>query len=473
MQTRRRFLPSLTRTEMIYIFICFSIYAVWALVFVSARYGADEMGRFDIPAFITLHNALPYGWEEEIRSPLWGFSYGFSTALPYWTSAVFIKLATHVSGHWAKIIFAARLTSILSMTGVAYYAILISKKLKLGQARWLFIVPMTLCPQIIYIASFYNLEAFALFTAMMIIYAWCCCLESGWSRKSCIRLAIGIALCFLSREFAYSFILGSFLLYCIWHLINRRQVQWGSFFKNGFLILGIVFVLCGWVFIRNAILYDGDIFALNMRTVYGELYAIPELKPSLRPTFAKQGLSMLGMLKASEWISYTAKSTVNMMGYMDILAHGWVYRGYLCLVTLGGVGLVLRAVRKKLSTTDIYILSSLLFCGIVTLMISLYYSWTVDYEPQGRYIITAMTFVWFAMLKGYQEIFDILAAASKLNKQKIVLCGTFLITAFIILTSAEGFIRCLEVLVWPYIWNNGTANSNQLDELLRQYNQIP
>lgn len=445
----KKFLSSLTRTETIYLLGCFLIYVVWALVFMHDLYGADEMGRYDVPLFIARHNALPYGWEEELRSPLWGFSYGFSTAFPYWLAAFFIKIASCFTDASTILVFSARLTSVLSMTGVGYYAIRLSKKLDMGRARWMFIVLMTLSPEMIYIASFYNLESFSLLTAMMIVYAWCCCLENEWNRSSCIRLAMGIALCFLSREFAYSFILGSFLLYCIWHLIHRKKVCWKTFFANGFLIVGIVFAISGWVFIRNMILYDGDPFALHMRTVYGELYAIPELKPSMRNTFAQQGLSMLDMLKTSDWISFTARSAVSVLGYMTIHAQKWVYHGYSCIVSLGVIGLLLRIVRKKMSKTELYILSTLLFCGIVTTMISIYYSWTVDYEPQGRYIITAMIFVWLAAAKGLQALFDALASITKLNKRTIAVCGIVLIVAFVVLTSTEAFIHCRDFLMCP------------------------
>ena len=44
-------------------------------------------------------------------------------------------------------------------------------------------------------------------------------------------------------------------------------------------MLGIVFLVAGWWFIRSGILYDGDFLGMKTSSIYAEKYAIDELKP--------------------------------------------------------------------------------------------------------------------------------------------------------------------------------------------------
>ena len=285
---------------------------------------------------------------------------------------------------------------------------------------------------------------------MMIIYAWICCLENGWDRNGCIRLGIAIGLCFVSYQFAYSFILGSFLLYCAWYIIHHKQADWKKFFRYGFMIVGIAFLICGWVFIRNAIIYDGDFLALHASTPYAELYAAPEIRPSLRNTFAKQGLSVFDMLRTTGWLKSTAMSTVSALGYMAIWAAKWVYVGYQCLVVLGGIGMILRIVQKRVPQNESYIVVCLLFCAIVTLLISVYYSWSSDYQPQGRYIIVALPFVWWNVARGLEHTSEIISKRIGSFQLSLHSCFVCLICSFVILTALEAFIHCLQIYIYCY-----------------------
>ena len=67
--------------------------------------------------------------------------------------------------------------------------------------------------------------------------------------------------------------------------------------KRGLFITGIVFLLCGWWFIRCAILYDGDFLGLSTPAKYGEKYAQEEYKPSVKKSVKEQGKSLVEMLK--------------------------------------------------------------------------------------------------------------------------------------------------------------------------------
>lgn len=441
----------LSKVEVRYLISIFFIYCIWAILFTDSTYGPDEMMRYDIPKFIFENGALPKGWEESIRNPYWGVSYGFSISLPYLISALSMKIVSIFTVNQTVLLIAARFTSVLSMVGVGYYAIKITNRLKLGQERWIFILLLNVTPQAIFLSSYVNLDSFSLLTVMMIVYAWICNLESKWNKYDCIRLGIAIGLCFLSYKFAYSFILGSVLLYCIWYIMHRRECSFRNFVLKGTLIAGVALGISGWYFIRNAIIYNGDFLSLHASAKYAELYAVAEQKPSIKQTFQNQGYSILDMLRQTTWIKSTAQSSVSTLGYMSIVAPNWVYQIYQFLCAVGLVGAGTKLVQcvhdsRKRYKKD-YVVTFMLISAVVTIIISLYYSWSSDYQPQGRYIIAALPAAWWIVTSGFSCIAETIAL--KLNGCEAALkrTGVMLIGLAIGTTSIEAFVQCLQTFV--------------------------
>ena len=151
----------LSMPERYYLILCFVIYMFWMFVFISRFYGPDEYMRFNIPKFILENKALPYGWEESLRDPNWGISYGFDIAMPYLLSACFMWIASLFTQSEISLLLAARLTSALSMVGAGYFAIQLSRKV-FGEnpLRWIFIVLSTLLPQIVFLGSYAEFTEF-------------------------------------------------------------------------------------------------------------------------------------------------------------------------------------------------------------------------------------------------------------------------------------------------------------------------
>ena len=70
----------------------------------------DEANRDKISLYIAHHHALPNGYDEEIRIPGYGFSYGFQPILPYMIQGgVMIVSSNFVEGD-RPLLYAARLT---------------------------------------------------------------------------------------------------------------------------------------------------------------------------------------------------------------------------------------------------------------------------------------------------------------------------------------------------------------------------
>ena len=457
----RLWFPKLSKVEVGYLILCFCIYLFWAMTFTMWEYGPDEYMRFDIPKYIYTNNALPVGSEESIRNPIWGFSYGFDIELPYILEACMMKVMSLFSQEHIPMLIAARLVSVLSTVGVGYFAIVFSKK-TMGKSpmRWVFIVLMTLLPQIVFLGSYVNRDVFSLFTVMWILYGWVICLEREWDCSSSCFLAVGLGLCLLSYQFAFSYVLATFFFYISWHLLNRQKRNFKAFMKTGIMILAIVFVLCGWKFIRNAILYDGDFLSLHTNSKYQELYAMEEYKPSVMKSPIENGIGLKTMLIDMSWISMTWKSLIGIFGYMNILLPEGYYRFFGVLLVIGLAGMVLKGIQSAVNNkgerewmqTPLLIGFWMLFASFVTVCISIRFSWFGSFQPQGRYVIaiTPLLFIVIAMgLEQWIELFgDRILRKQKLTWELKVLCSRCFFT-FLLSSVFFSYYTCLCVFIYP------------------------
>lgn len=431
----------LTGYEVLFLITCFAFYFCWSLVFLKPTYGPDEMMRYDVPLFIFRNNALPFGGEQELIHPYWGTSYGFSITFPYLLNVFFMKLISIFTLNADAIWVAARFTSVISGVGIAYYSICITKRITKSHMRWLFIIPMALTPQVVFLSSYVNLDSFSLFTVVFLIYTWVYGVEKKWDVRSCIWLGIGLGLCLISYQFAYPFVLGSFILYCLWHIVNRRDYGFKRFFLHGLIVLLVVFLISGWYFIRNAYLYNGDIFALNASKPYAELYAAAEQKPSLKQTYMIRGYSPIGMLRTTNWLEMTFKSIFYVLGGMNWFAPDIVYMCLKAAIVVGLLGCIYGVFSKRIRMGNNYRLISLclIISSALVFGLSLYYSWASDYQPQGRYIITMLPFIFSFIGYGIYCLLKLFKFKSEYVQKCIV--GVLFI-AFIILNITATF-NCL------------------------------
>ena len=173
-------------------------------------------------------------------------------------------------------------------------------------------------------------------------------MEQKWDRKSCTHLAVGVAVCAMSYFNAYGFALSSVVMFVgsliVFYRKKGAKICTGIILKRGLYITAVVFLLCGWWFIRCAILYDGDFLGLHAPEKYGELYAQEEFKPSVKKSLEEQGTPIDEMLRSEDtggmdWIRTTYRSTMGYFGYLKyplgldiyeipkrlvLLAHGWL-----------------------------------------------------------------------------------------------------------------------------------------------------
>lgn len=429
-----------------FLLLCFLIYFGWSLVFLDVRYGPDEVMRYDVPQFIFRHRALPFGGEEELINSYWGISYGFSITLPYLLDVLFMRIVSLFTMNSHALWLAARFTSVVSTTGTAYFSICIAKRMSDRPSRWLFIIPMALTPQVVFLSSYVNLDSFAFFTVTLLIYIWIRGMQNQWDIRSCIWFGVGLGLCLISYQFAYPFALGSSLLYCIWYFLHCKQIKFKKFFLNGLLIIGVALLISGWYFIRNAVLYHGDIFALRASVPYAEKYAVLEQRPSLKQTFRRQGYSILGMLKETNWIRSTFYSMFYGLGYMEWFLPVTVYRTIFAVLLIGFAGSIYALIRKrgKWNRDTAIGVGMMAISAVVAVGISLYYSWASDYQPQGRYVIAVLPFLFAMTAYGFHHLLNLIRRDNRLVQK---CAARFTLFAFLLFDLIATF-DCLTHLVY-------------------------
>ena len=382
--------------------------------------------KMDICKYIAKHGSLPHGGDPEVRQPMWGISYGFTPILSYIFAGIFIKIAKVFTQDIHIIYIAGRLVSVICYTLMCMVNIKIAEKLfKNIYYKWSFIILSCMLPQLIFLGSYINNDSLALFSISIIIYSWIIGLEKKWNIRSCIILSIGLALCALSYYNAYGYILTSAILFIASYFINKTEnnkIDIKNMFKKGFLIVGITFLLCGWWFIRSAIIYNGDFLGLRTTEEYAQKYAIEELKPSNRDTDQNSNRSLKYMLVNRQWIRSTVKSFIAMFGPMRFQMGTKFYMLYLTIFTVGILGYIANFYKfkhiKDMKENKNKGLLEIIF-GIniiIPIILSIYYSYCSDFQPQGRYIMPiVMPFMYF-VVSGLENIIEKFIKNEKIKK---------------------------------------------------------
>ncbi len=406
--------------------------------------GPDEEMRYLIPQYIYRHGTLPHGGDPEIRNKLWGISYGFHPILPYIFGGYLMKLVSVFNSSEHALLMAARFINVLLGMGFYWYVLQISRRLfRRGIFRVYFVALLALLPQLLYLFVYVNTDGIALFSTAMIFNYWLIGMEKRWDRRSCTGLAIGVSCCALSYFNAYGFALMSVVLF-----VGSMIVFYGKrgakdcvvvVLKRGLFITGIVFLLCGWWFIRCAILYDGDFLGLSTPAKYGEKYAQEEYKPSVKKSVKEQGKSLEEMLKKEvdggmEWATTTYRSTIGYFGFFEYPLGLDIYGIHKKLFVLGILGILVHIILTALWGIGVWLNRKkecpvvakyrrglavvsgsehpaftvenqvLVCCIIIPVLLSLVYSYTDDFQPQGRYIMTFIIPVMYFTAAGTERV---------------------------------------------------------------------
>ena len=389
-----------TTIEIILALTAFIIYLVWA-IHLPSNMAPDENMRYALTKWIYAHNMLPKGDEKALIDKIWGYSYGFTPYLPAMFSVLFMKLTSAFTTGGKVLAVAARMVSVLAGTGTVVCCLAIGKeKFERKSTRYLFAILVGFLPQFVFLSAYCNNDSFAVLAVTMIFLAWLVGKRRSWDVKSCILLGVAISLCVLTYYNAYGYILCSVFIFIgeIWmDATIEKKIPY--ILKRGLLIAGIVLILTGWFFVRNAILYDGDFLGIDAMLACGEKYAQPSFKMSNHDTLEKDGYAFIQTFWTNGWIQNVIISFLGKFGYLSVKLHDIQYGIYILIIA---VGVFLHGICLLRERRDIFLNLNLVLCIMIPLLLSMEHSYSIDFQPQGRYVISALPAMMYMVANGFE-----------------------------------------------------------------------
>ena len=260
-------------------------------------------------------------------------------------------------------------------------------------------------------------------------------MKTGWCWKNVIGLAIGIGLCALSYYNSYGYILMSVPLFIISYILTKKkeaikekkedykkQIVLGLL-KKGLAIIGIVFAIAGWWFIRNYIIHDGDFLGMKSSDQCAEIHAEEEFKPSKHPTSQKNGESIQHMMVFGHWLRETFKTFICVFSYWKIPLSRLYYFIFFFIYAIGFIGTILYFIKNiktkyyKENFNKLILEITFLICMGINMFLSVYYSWTTDFQPQGRYLMPSLIPLTYFAITGFKEVMERIFNTKKLKKK--------------------------------------------------------
>lgn len=448
----------------------FSVYFAWSIALPQVL-APDEYMRFDLPLFIASEGYLPSGWEEAIRNKIWGYSYGFTAYGSSLLSALFIWMASLVTNDIETLLIASRFANVILATATVYLCILIGRQLfSSSSAPYLFATFVGFLPQFAFLASYTNADSSGIFATALICLFLIYGVKTHWTIKSIVGLGISLGICALTYYFAYGAIVISVLVYFADNIHNdfakgrlsvkpespsepkivRPRTRFVRYVLVPCGVFFIAFAICGWFFIRNWIIYDGDF--LGMRSMYecGELFAMDEFKPSNHVTPRSLGYSPLEMIfgqleefSETPWLTTSVKSFIGVFGYMAIQLPRCLYCAYCVLMVIGLVFGVIALVerRRDANAHSLLLLAACLVAILISFILSAYYSWNTDYQPQGRYLICAIIPLGVLFSTGYSHLSGVISRKASARFESMEAHGHRLL-------ASQDLLNAVMICIW-------------------------
>ncbi len=428
------------RPQALITFCYFALYVVLGLSLLFRQpFGdpPDEYNRYLIPQYIAQYGTLPDGFEESIRIPAYGFSYAFQPILPYMVQGYTMRFAGLFTQDADILFYTARLVDFAFGLVMAVFLLLLGRQwFSSVRLRWLFCFLTMFLPQSLFLHTYVNTDSCCMMSITIMLYGLTLCLSDHFRRRSCVIMSAGIILCALSYYNAYGFILSCILLFFAHYLSfqeGKLHLDWKPFLKKGLLISAIVLLGIGWWFIRSYILYDGDFLGLRTRNMCSELYGNENMKPDVRITYKSTGYTLLSMILESDFLVLSLNSFICMYGPMVLTTATWIYRFYKLLFAAGIAGAFLPLSRIRPSRghkgisfgerhgLNVFFHINMALCMLIPFVLSLIYSYSTDYQPQGRYLMPALIPLCYYTVRGLEKVSLLLfAGLGRLKSKKPV-----------------------------------------------------
>ncbi len=397
MDTLRRTLPARLSprvrfwADLILPVICLAICLWWASCLPVGQ-APDEAMRTPIPFYVLDHGTLPLGSDPEIRNEIWGSSYGYT---PYGTSlfSILFGWAARLLGAGQEgMVFAFRIPSCLFVAATVLVCEKIGHRVfSSSVAAYGLALFVGFLPQVTFLGSYLNQDSMTIFATALVLYCWLVGIERRWDLVSSASLGAALGVCALSYYFAYGYILLSIVVYVASgaRMAREGRSEPRALALHALLVFAVAMAVGGWFFVRNFIIYDGDLFGRTASSALAEQYAQPGFKPSEHWTPQVGGTGVIEMV-LGDWLVTTAKSFVGVFAYMNEYLSDKLYVAYGLVLLACLLPSPLYLARGERFEGKALVIASLLVCALIVVGLDVYYSWAVDYQPQGRYLMGAL-----------------------------------------------------------------------------------
>jgi hypothetical protein len=264
---------------------------------------------------------------------------------------------------------------------------------------WALLVGLLLLaiPQVIYVYSYANSDAWGLSISIFLflfVLTRSGALFNSW--RNFVGLGALTGLVLLSKETFWASLPFSYLL-VVWSFWKERLNGQPVPLRRTAANLAVLTLTAFLVFSPLAVIYplsqgDFNARAEQMR----EARAGQAFKPS-HPTapgyrLAERGFPFRRIGANQRWVKLSVQSLYGRFGYLSIKPQLWLYNTVLALFLLLALMtygfLVLR--RHEIPPPVHLALIFAPLCIIAVILASMYNSWTVDFQPQGRYLFAAL-----------------------------------------------------------------------------------
>jgi len=266
----------------------------------------------------------------------------------------------------------------LRLWSVAAFMVLAAAAWRLAPRTLLPAVCLLWTPQVWYVFSYFNSDAFPFFLSFLIalLVGWPG--PTDWRRSAPAALLLGLLL--LAKHNYWPF-----AAFAVLFLALRSGP------KRALAVAGLTAMVAAPLLVRDAVINRFE--KEERKAALREEYAADAFKPSRLGTpgadpglaLRAQGVSLADMLTQRPWARRITRSFGGAYGHMDILAPPAYYIIQAVLFT----GLLLAAAiawRRGWAPARLALLLLAVLAGAAVILIAALFCWMYDFQPQGRYL---------------------------------------------------------------------------------------
>lgn len=435
--------------------------------------GPDEINRFRIVRFIYENGYLPKGDDPAVLIPGYGGSYAFQPMLTYILEGFLLRAVNLFTDRFDVLLIAARMVNVFFGMAAAVLTRRLSKLLfPEKMTQWLFSCLVVFLPQSLFLHTYINTDSCALLSVILMFTAVLDGMKNGFTRSLCIQTAAGVILCALSYYNAYGAVVVTAVLFVSCFAgkvsagtimrdgtaspVDRYYMEWKPMLCAGLFITALFLLGAGWWFIRNAVLYHGDFLGMNARNLCVASTCTPDFHPLLRQTYQNQGVGVFAMVFGTDYFTLLVRSFVAMFGPMNLPTHYYIYEIYYRVFAVGllacalpiGHGLYLTWQEKN---RRFFFNGCMALACVIPIFLCVYYSYTWDFQPQGRYLMPMLpAFMYFVTLGLRKTGFLLQELADKIKCRSLAEKIPAIFSGLLIFFTAAALIYSVFRIVVPY-----------------------